>query len=515
MATKTKEIWEFGDFQTPNDLCVQIVSMLHRSITAPASIIEPTCGKGSLLLNAVTIYPDTQRIIGVDINLNYLKDLRARIYDDGIRCDIEIIHSDFFDTNWEALISTLPQPILLIGNPPWVTSAELSTLNSRNMPIKSNFHGRNGLDAITGKSNFDISEWMLLQHLNWFQSKSGVIAMLCKSIVARKVLLYAWKNNLKISTAKMFKIDAKYHFNAAVDACLLVMTFDGYSSSWYCDIFNEIYDTVATSQLGYQDGLIIADLISYQQIQYLFSKEENYIWRSGIKHDCSKIMELDYDANHGFINGKDDEISLEQDFLYPLLKSSDIGNERIYGRKKYMLVTQTFVGEDTSKIKKIAPKTWEYLQNNLSSFVNRGSSIYKNKPSFSIFGVGDYTFTSWKVAISGFYKKLNFLVISPIDGKPVVFDDTIYFLSCSSYEEADFLANLLNSNIATQFFKSMIFWEEKRPITAEILKRLNIRKLAHSLGVEHIYLEFVDKSRVCAEDKPTQLCMLEQNTPYS
>ena len=83
----------------------------------------------------------------------------------------------------------------------------------------------------------------------------------------------------------------------------------------------------------------------------------------------------------------------------------------------------------------------------------RGSVIYKNKPLFSIFGVGPYSFAPWKVAISGFYKKLHFVKVGPVDGRPVVFDDTINFLPCWSEEEADFLETLLNSAAAEEFLR--------------------------------------------------------------
>ncbi|MGH2413367.1 MAG: hypothetical protein ACREPR_07040 [Brasilonema sp.] len=117
----------------------------------------------------------------------------------------------------------------------------------------------------------------------------------------------------------------------------------------------------------------------------------------------------------------------------------------------------------------------------------RSSSIYRNRPEFSIFGVGEYTFASWKVAISGFYKTLNFVQVGQIGRQPVVFDDTVYFLSCRSKSEAYFLAALLNSQPAREFLESMIFWSDKLPITIELLKRLNLQTLAQVLGREEEY----------------------------
>ena len=36
-----------------------------------------------------------------------------------------------------------------------------------------------------------------------------------------------------------------------------------------------------------------------------------------------------------------------------------------------------------------------------------------------------YTFEPWRVAISGFYKKLNFRVVGSFEGKPIVLDDLL------------------------------------------------------------------------------------------
>jgi hypothetical protein len=40
----------------------------------------------------------------------------------------------------------------------------------------------------------------------------------------------------------------------------------------------------------------------------------------------------------------------------------------------------------------------------------------------------------------------------------------------------------------------MIHWDEKRPVTVEILKRLSIRKLAEMLGRENEYSRFTEQA---------------------
>ena len=130
----------------------------------------------------------------------------------------------------------------------------------------------------------------------------------------------------------------------------------------------------------------------------------------------------------------------------------------------------------------MAPRTWNYLNSHASELDSRASSIYKNQPRFSVFGVGDYSFAPWKVAVSGFYKKLHFFSVAPIDGKPVVLDDTCYFLPCQSEIEANELTNLLNTAQAKTFFSAFVFWDSKRPITVGLLSRLDIDLLAAECG---------------------------------
>lgn len=62
----------------------------------------------------------------------------------------------------------------------------------------------------------------------------------------------------------------------------------------------------------------------------------------------------------------------------------------------------------------------------------------------------------------------------------------------------------------------MIFWEDKRPITIDILKRLNIQSLAQSLGSESEYLEIVKHKGVPNYvEKATQLRLFETRKRYN
>ncbi|MDX9883247.1 MAG: hypothetical protein RBS73_14385 [Prolixibacteraceae bacterium] len=90
--------------------------------------------------------------------------------------------------------------------------------------------------------------------------------------------------------------------------------------------------------------------------------------------------------------------------------------------------------------------------------------IYNNKPDFSIFGVGDYFFASYKIAISGMYKSTHFTLILPGGNKPLL-DDTCYFIGFENLVFARIVHFLLNHDHVRQFLKSIIFPDSKRSMT--------------------------------------------------
>ncbi|MEW6419358.1 MAG: hypothetical protein AB1480_14800 [Nitrospirota bacterium] len=121
---------------------------------------------------------------------------------------------------------------------------------------------------------------------------------------------------------------------------------------------------------------------------------------------------------------------------------------------------------------------------NVRFFTERKSSIYKGKPQFSIFGVGDYSFKPYKVAISGLYKKPSFSLILPFNDKPVMLDDTCYFLSFDDIVEALIAFAVLNSTLAKDLLRAITFIDAKRPYTKDILMRIDLLKIAGHLGFQ-------------------------------
>ena len=471
---------EFGDFQTPPSLALRVAALLAETTPRFSTVIEPTCGVGALLAAAAERFGESPTYWGFDVNPSYVDEAKRALNRVG-RPKVNVQHRDFYATDWRQFLSEQIGRILVIGNPPWITNAGMSVINGRNLPEKINSQGHRGLDAMTGKANFDISEWMVNRMADVLDGRDATLAMLVKTVVARKVLRHAWTDRMRIVESQIFQIDAMTHFGAAVDASLLMMKFGRSAGSPMAAIYAQLSTALPPiATLGFADGEVVPDLAAFEASRHLAGAGP-VKWRSGIKHDCAAVMELQREGEK-FRNRLGEAVEVEPDYLFPMLKTSEVANGKSGRCTRYMLVPQRRLGDDTAEIERHAPRTWRYLCSHQEAFARRGSSIYRGKPTFSVFGVGEYSFTPWKVAISGMYKTLHFAKVGPCGGKPVVFDDVTNFIPCDSENAADLLLELLGTSPARAFFQGRIFWDAKRPITVELLNRLNLLELAKESG---------------------------------
>jgi len=482
---------EYGDFQTPSTLADFICSYLASEGISPDIIIEPTFGKGSFLVSALKYFPKLKKIYGVEIHEPYYWQSKFIILETFIqnpqlnRPRIFLYLDDVFKFNFKEIEKTIENSsVLVLGNPPWVTNSELGSLNSKNLPQKSNFKSLNGLEAITGKGNFDICEYIILMMLNSFSKYNGHLAMLAKNSVIKNLIYDLPSANYKVNDLIALKIDVKEFFNASVEASLFKCSFRPNKSSFICRVSSLLSPTSIDQEFGWIGDKFVSDVTLYK-MNKRYDGNSPYVWRQGVKHDCSKIMELQ-SLDGGYLNGFKKELDLEEELIYGLVKSSDLDSPVIKNPKRYVIVTQKRVGEDTSYLADKCPKVYQYLTENKIFFEQRKSIIYKNKPPFSIFGVGDYSFKPYKVAISGLYKRSTFSLILPENNKPVMLDDTCYFLGFDNISEALIVWAILNSKYVQQLLASLAFRDAKRPYTKELLMRISLENIANDITFDEI-----------------------------
>lgn len=471
---------EYGDWQTPQDLADKICQNHLEKYGSPDIVIEPTCGLGAFVLSALRLFPDISEIHAVEINDRYIHELKYKILINALSCpdtkhpDIYLYNADFFKFDFSSIFSKIKKHnwnLALIGNPPWVTNSKQGCLNSSNIPLKSNIQRLRGIEAITGKSNFDISEYIALVLLKLSQKCRGGVSLLLKNSVIRNIVTKQKTNNLSINNIEQINIDAFKEFHVSVEAACFSARFNS-SPAYECRISN-FYTGAELSEYGWYEDVFVSNILSYKKYSK-YCGNSSFEWRSGIKHDCSSVLEI-IEHDNKLINGIGEVVNIETDLLYPLLKSSDIykydTNTVI---KKYVLIPQLRVGQDTSELKHTQPLTYSYLLSHLDFFKKRKSSIYKDKDMFSVFGVGDYTFKPYKVVISSLYKNLCFVLLSQYNNKPIIVDDTCYQLDFDTYEEAKTCLLALQSHEITSLLKSLVFLDAKRVVTKSLLMKIEL-----------------------------------------
>lgn len=473
---------EFGDYQTPAPLVNKIVELLRCEGISPQHLIEPTFGEGSFIKGALSVFKSIEQVSGYEIQEDYYNSTVSDLYNfDQIK--LNLIRGSFFEQDLDAILDD--RDTLVLGNPPWVTSSTLSSLESKNVPVKSNFKKLSGFDAITGKSNFDISEYISIELLLALSRKKGasVLALLVKNIVAQNILKGIRSSDIKMSKFRLYQFNAKKEFGVSVDASLMLVNIDSNKDrTLEAEVYNLENPNNLIYKFGWDSGNFVSNIEYYDDVKNIDSKS-GFVWRSGIKHDASKVMEFTTSSSRP-INGYHEEVDIEPNLIYGLLKSSDIRKSLAHtSYRKQVLVTQSKIGANTDWIKYDYPKTWQYLEAHSQKLDGRKSSIYKGKPRYSIFGVGDYSFAPYKIAISGMYKNPLFTMVKSHDGKPIMVDDTVYFLPFYEEQHALIALATLNGFDVQKLLSALSFKDSKRPYTKEILMRIDIQTAASNMGI--------------------------------
>jgi len=489
----------YGDWQTPITLAEEICKTHKLKYGNPDIVIEPTCGLGAFVLSALSIFPDLSEIHALEINSRYTGYLKFNLLSNALNAplrkypDIYIYTGDFFKFNFESIINrskTNNWNLAIIGNPPWVTNSRQGKNNSLNVPLKTNDYHLKGIEAITGKSNFDISEYITLHLLKLAQFNNGGISFLLKNSVIRNILVKQRIDGIHIGNIEQQLIDASSEFNVSVEASCLSARFNC-TPAFICNVKN-YYTNESIQEYGWINDSFVSDIKLYCNFSR-YDKTSAYVWRSGIKHDCASVLELTF-SDGIFVNGLGEIVQIEDDLIFPLLKSSDINKYKENNIRKFIIVPQRKIGDDTSLLKRSHPLAYAYLTKYEALFNNRKSSIYKGKDRFSIFGIGDYSFSPYKIVISSLYKTISFALVSQYAGKPIMVDDTCYQLDFNNLEEAKHIFEALNSNEIQSLLQSLIFKDAKRVVTKQLLMRLDLTQLCKDKGTTIDSQRFINGS---------------------
>ncbi|MDR3635721.1 MAG: class I SAM-dependent methyltransferase [Isosphaeraceae bacterium] len=461
---------DLGDFQTPPALVAAVLDQLGLIGTRWTRVLEPTCGRGHFLSGVLAGPSPPRQVLGIEIQEGHADVARVAARGHG-----DVLCASLFDLD---LTRDLPWdtegPLLVLGNPPWITSAELGLLESGNVPHKRNVKGMKGLEARTGASNFDIAEAVWLKLIAELADQRPTIALLCKTTVARAVLAHAREQQWPIAEASIHRIDATKWFRAAVDGCLLRVRLGPGTPDPAIPIFSTLGATAPECSLGFTDRGPVADSERYGTCAFADGLSP-VTWRQGVKHDAADVMELTRERDSdAWRNRLGEAIDVEPEYVYPLLKGGDLARIDGSALQRAVIVTQRSLGENTRLLAIEAPRLWAYLTSHAARFDRRKSSIYRDRPPFSLFGIGPYSFAPYKVTVSGLHKSPRFRAYGPERERPRLCDDTCYFLPFASAQRAALAAALLDEPSARDLVHALLFRDAKRPVTKKLLQRIDL-----------------------------------------
>ena len=429
---------------------------------APARVLEPTCGSGAFLRACTAAFPAAD-MIGIEYQrerygaaLDALQDAHPRL---------TVCYANAYEIDYAALTWRANGPLLVVGNPPWITAAALGRgAGPVLQPPRSNPKRLRGLAARTGAANFDVAEFLLLKLLAELRAEPLQLAMLVKESVARNVLSAARALELGVAAAEIVRIDARAWFDVAVDACCLLLSTAAQSALNAAVVIRPDF---ARAPSGWFTPLPPAAQVA-----------PSIVFRQGIKHDAADVFELRRAAGV-WRNGYGDAVDIEAAYVYPLLKARAL-HAGDSDEPMALIVPQLRLGASTDGLETQAPRLWRYLRAHANRIAARKSSIYRNAPQFAMFGIGPYSFAPWKVAVAGFYAQPRFRVVGPQAGRPVLLGDTAYFASFENEADARAFAAVCASPALAAILAERVV-PGKRPITKALLDGLDWPAIATTL----------------------------------
>lgn len=137
------------------------------------------------------------------------------------------------------------------------------------------------MEALTGASNFDICESMILKMISVLSGTRSTIAMLCKTSVARNIFVEMKRSQIPFHSCDIFEFNAKKVFGINANACLLLIDLNDRSvSPDYCEVYSFDKPEKLINKIFYRDGKLQNQAIRYC---YDFSGESCLEWRQGVK----------------------------------------------------------------------------------------------------------------------------------------------------------------------------------------------------------------------------------------
>ncbi len=513
---------QLGEYYTPRGIAELSVGELDVDDHESEMFLDPGCGSGIFLAACIDakrealeddLSPDdlvdaiTDTVYGIDLNpvavkgakLSYLLSLLPVL--EGAEVDrleipvfltdsLRLTRTDEIRYASESLDLTVDH---LVGNPPWITWGNLSE------PVRDAWRERyvkqldllphHGVETRLGHVNDDISVpfvWVCIHH---YLAEGGDASFVLKRDImkgpAGRLFRTQRVNSRPVAVRHVHDFNRLRPFGDAVGVHSAIYTlgvdaepeFPIATDSWKKAKENpsfstaeQMHETLAREETG------------------MVPVEEDDAASSWVRQDAENraLGECEHDIRHGVKDDAKDVYSidrsqldeLEHDHIYPYIKSKHVVKYGLFGHDLHLVPMEKANEDNEAELQNNCPKTYEYLKSNRQALENRSSTWLEQGTFYNLFGLGEYTWSDYKVVWCRLGFKPHFAVVSTVDDedlgeKMVVPGDHFMFISTDDKYEAHFLCGLLNSSI---YQKSIggIASEGKSSLSKTVISKLEL-----------------------------------------
>ena len=468
---------------------------------------------------------------------------------------LEKLHSENRDKIWAKLILNSFAPLMynefdfVVGNPPWIKWDFLSEDYKKKLGILYldiyRLFSHKGMKAGLGFAHDDISIVFTYVAMDKYLKTGGTLTFVLKQTLFksmageqfRRFAIERYDGSIPVKCEKVQDLLGLNPFGQGQETCIATLkkgaktTYPVPYITWSKNVrksFTEI-DTLnsvkesSSSEFfdAYPDPATQSDTAKWltipqgKSLPKFTTSKSCYPARHGVVNDLNTVFIIEIleklaggilkVRNRGDFGRKKTKIyttQIEEAMVYPLLKPKSIQKWGI-ADYHYIVIPQMKAGENNlSELKIGFPKTYGYLSKFREELLGRKSKWFKggDKPFYSLFGIGDYTFENFKVVWCCMSYKPHFSVVSSVtdqylSNKKFIPDNTIGYLSFDNEDEAHYACAILNATQVTEGFalrSSKSKWgisidmvnsvpiKEYDSQNSKHLELSNLSKLAHS-----------------------------------
>ena len=513
---------QLGEYYTPRGVAELSVGELNVDDYETDTFLDPGCGSGIFLATCIDakrealeddLTPEvlvdviTDTVYGIDLNpvavksakLSYLLSLLPVLKQSGVdSLELPVFLTDSLKLTRDDQIR-FGDGVLdlsvdhLVGNPPWITWGNLSEQVRgvwREKYVKQlDLLPHQGVETRLGHANDDISVPFIWVCIHNYLDEDGDASFVLKRDImkgpAGRLLRTQRVDSRPVTVRHVHDLNRLRPFGDDVGVHSAVYTLDADSESEFpiaADSWKKASGRPSFSTVEAMRETLERDETGMVPVE---GDDPSSSWvRENAENRA--LGECDHDIRHGVKDDATDVYSidrsqldeLEHDHVYPYIKSKNVVKYGLFGHELHLVPIEKANEDNETEMQNNCPKTYEYLESHKEALEDRSSTWLDKGTFYNVFGLGEYTWSDYKIVWCRLGFKPHFAVVSTVDDeylgeKMVIPGDHFMFISTDDKYEAHFLCGLLNSSIYQKSLKG-IASEGKSSLSKTVISKLEL-----------------------------------------